>query len=809
MIRRLLGKSTVKTFALVACLGIAGIYLGGCSSREQRAQNYYNRGMSYLEKNDHVKARIELRNALQIDNKMVAAWQAISKMDEQERKWPALAGDLRRIIELAPKDVDAKLRLGRLLLLGRGYDQALKVAKEAEALDPKNVSVLALKAAILFKLKDSDGALQTAQEAVAIDPDNTEARVVLAATQFMRKDSKAALETLDKVKVSNKDDVGVVFMELNIFNQLGDVDQVEKLLRRLVEVYPKVPAFRAQLIRFYVAHNRPDDAEKELRQVVAANPEDAVAELDLASLLGRLKGQDAARDELVKRIAAGGKVFPFQLALAKLDFTQGRFDDSVKELKKLIDDSKATDEVMASRIALAEIYMKKNDVPAAEPLVSDILQVDSRNVNGLMMRASIHLFRSQYDDAIADLRTALNDQPQSPELLANLAIAYERSGAIDLADKAFADAMKASRYSPVVGLNYVAFLKRRGAINHAESVVTDLASRNPNSTVVLTALAQIKLEHKDWADAHTLADKIRKIGDKSDVADQIDGAAFSGEKKVNDSLAALQDAYDAHPGASRPLAALVAAYMQAKQADKATEVVEAALKTNPDNAEAYILSGSIKLTKSDTDGAAKDFEAAIKSQPKDSIGYKALADLYARERKFDDAEKTLHDGLEQLPKNFTLRLSAAGVQELKGDFEAAISLYEDMLKDQPGSMVVANNLASLLADHRSDKASLDRASQLALLLTKSQVPQFKDTLGWVAYRRDDYDHALPLLEGAGAELPNNALVHYHLGMGYMATGKNAKAADEFKKARDLATNDAALMIKIDAADKNLAEKTKG
>ena len=124
-------------------------------------------------------------------------------------------------------------------------------------------------------------------------------------------------------------------------------------------------------------------------------------------------------------------------------------------------------------------------------------------------------------------------------------------------------------------------------------------------------------------------------------------------------------------------------------------------------------------------------------------------------------------------------------------------------------MIVANNLASLLTDHRSDAASLDRAKTLALLLKNSQVPQFKDTLGWVAYQQKDYDAAIAYLEDAAAKLPNVALVRYHLGMSYLAAGQNAKATDEFNKARSLAPNDADLNLKIDAALKNRSDKEKG
>jgi predicted Zn-dependent protease len=115
----------------------------------------------------------------------------------------------------------------------------------------------------------------------------------------------------------------------------------------------------------------------------------------------------------------------------------------------------------------------------------------------------------------------------------------------------------------------------------------------------------------------------------------------------------------------------------------------------------------------------------------------------------------------------------------------------------------------LLADHRTDKASLDRANSLALLLTKSDVPQFKDTVGWVAYQRADYTTAMSLLEQVVATLPNNPMVHYHLGMTYLAAGQISKAPEQFKIARDLAPNDADLKIKLDAALKSYSDKVKG
>lgn len=805
---RIFDRPSSKVLVLYAGLLLAALQLAGCGTREESAKGYYESGMRYLEKKDYIKAHIELMNAVQLKENMVEAWRGLAEIDEHYQDWASYAKSLRRIVEIEPKDIATKVRLARLFLLANSLDEALKMTNEALEIDPENAGILALKAGVLFRLRDTDGAIRTAQKALEIDPGNPDANVVFAVQKFLQRDFNGALKILEAVTDAGKDDVGVAFLKIFILESMGDLAQVESLLRRLIDVYPNEPAFQVQLIKFYIAHKRQDEAVKLQRAIVAARPDDSNVELDLVNLLGTLKGPDAARTELVARINAGGRVFPYQIALAQLDFVQGNVADSTKLLEQLIGSASLPDDVMMAQNTLAGMYMSKNNVAAAERLIANVLDTDDRDINALKMRASIRMDRGEIDDAIADLRTALNEQPRSFELLVNLSIAYERGGSIDIADKVLLDATKASGFAPVVGLNYVAFLRRRGLNEQANKMVSDLVNFNPNNTAVLSALADVKLAQQDWIGAHEVADAIRRLGDKSDIANQISGAAFSGEKKFDDSLAMLQSVYAANPGAVQPMTALVGVYLQSKQIGKAEGLIKEALKVNPENAEALVLMGSIALAKNDPGQAVKNFEAAIKQQPKDIIGYRALADYYARQKKNEEALRIIRAGLEQQPQSFALQLTLADLLEATGEYEAAIAQYESMLKAQPGSMIVANNLATLLADHRTDKASLERANSVAVLLAKTQVPQFKDTLGWVAYRRGDYAVAISLLEGAVAAQPNIPVFHYHVGMSYLAIGQDAKASEQFKMARALAPNDDELKIKIEAAIKTGSVKLK-
>ena len=794
----------LKSAALrLALLILILLPVAACGSPEDRAKSYYDEGMKLMAANDNARAAVEFKNAVKVKKDYIPAWLALAKIEELNHRFPGMVPLLRTVVELDPKDVADRVKLARILLVGGATDEALKLVNEANDIDAHNGDVLGLKAAILFKLKDAKGAVQAAQAALDLDPKNSSAISVMAADKLARGDTKGALQTLDAA-TAEKDDLGIDLFKLQILEKSQDLQQAVTQLHKLAELYPAEPMFRKELVKLYVFQKRFDDALKEQRALIAAVPNDQGAVLDLVRLVNTYSGAPAARQELQARIAAGGDVFPFQIALAEFDFAQGNFDSSVQLLKSLIDNKASSPEnVLTAQIRLAELYLAKKQVEPADALVSDVLRKDERNGSGLRLRAAIRMDRGELEPAINDLRQALNDQPRSPELMLLLATAYERSGSMELAEKQFADAMRAANFAPNVSLNYVAFLQRRGSIARAEDVLTDLAGRFPQNLQILSSLGQVKLQRQDWVGAQGIADSIRRLGNDSGVADQIRGAALVGQNKIDESISVLQSAYAASPSASQPMAALVDAYVRAKQTDKAVAFLETVLKANPSNAEAYTLLGLIKLATNQPDEALKDFNTAIAKDPKDINGYRALGNFYLSQRKIDAAQDAIRAGLKQQPDNGVLQLTLATTEELKGDFDGAIAEYEAMVAKDPGSLIATNNLASLLADHRTDKASLERARSLAMVLQKSPVPQFKDTVGWIYYQGGENSDAIRLLEEAAAALPNSAVVRYHLGMAYIATKQLSKAAEQLNAALNQSPDDT-LKAKIQSALKKTA-----
>jgi len=63
--------------------------------------------------------------------------------------------------------------------------------------------------------------------------------------------------------------------------------------------------------------------------------------------------------------------------------------------------------------------------------------------------------------------------------------------------------------------------------------------------------------------------------------------------------------------------------------------------------------------------------------------------------------------------------------------------------------------------------------------------QTADTLAWVYYNKGNYDSARDLLESSLKEAPDNAAMHFHLGMTYVKMNDKTNATPHLKRAMAL------------------------
>ncbi|MDP1699422.1 MAG: tetratricopeptide repeat protein [Aestuariivirga sp.] len=778
---------------LILALGFA---VTACSSPEERARAHNESGKVLLDSGDFIKAGLEFRNAIKFNDKLADAWAGLATVEEQKQNWPLVFDSLQRVVELDVSNSEARVKLAKLQLAANKLDQALKLVNDAYDLKQDDTDVLALRAAILLRLNDRDGARKDAERALSLNPDNPDAHAVLAADQMMSGNTAAALQFIDRGLVKDPNNLGLLMFKMKIFEDAKDDPKLEAVLRQTVAAYPKIKEMHQALLAFLLSRKRTADAELEMRAMLAADPDDTVRALDLVRFLGSIKGPAEARSELEKLATAKPDAVDYAFALAQLDFAEKKADAATASLETIIAKGEPKKDVVRAQILLASMNIQLGQADKAKTLLNGVLADDAKNADALSLRANLSLDSGETDSAVADLREALNQQPNSVALLMLLGRAHERQGAVELANDRLAQALKTSNYGPQIALDYIAFLGRRGKAADAGTVLNEAAARNPNDPRLLRALAQLRLSKQDWVGAQAAADALKKTSDPSGASEQIAGAVLLGQKKYDEGIEALKGAYSSAPDAVQPMYSLVVAYVQAGKLDEAEAFLQSILTANANNADAHVLMGALKMMKKQPDEAEAAFKLAIERQPASPVGYVALSKHYLSQNKVTDAEALLKAGREKAPRDLSLNLVLAGLLETKKEFDGAIAIYDEQLKATPDALIVINNLSSLLADYRTDTESLERAYQLAQRLDSIDVPQFKDTLGWVAYRKGDYRTALLNLEQAAEKLPGLALVKYHLAMTYVALKRNADAKAQLTKTEALLKDDALLKEKV-------------
>ena len=768
---------------VLVLLGAAVLF--GCDSPEQRAQSHYERGLELVDQGEPAKARLEFRNALKLKEGFVLALYSLGRLEQSQNRHEQAARIYFRIAEQAPEHVEARVNLARILLLAGQLDEALKFADQAYALESANTDILVLKAAIALKLGNDGDAVRFADAVLVVEPDNFDALIVRAAERLAASDPKGALAFLDKGVEKHERNVGLQLFRIKSLAALKDDAGIEKVFSQLINYYPDNAEFRYGFARWYLRAGRKDEAENVMRKFAADAPDNVKVGLQLVSFLAREKGVQSALKELEARIAEGGGVFAYQIAFAQMTFGQGEYAKAVTLLNELIKETDNEADVAKAQVLLATMMVSRRELDKAEELIASVLKADATNVDALSVRASIRVGRKQYTEAIEDLSLALNEAPESSRVLQLLAQVYELSGSVELAQDHFAKVAKLERFKPAHAMNFVRFLLRYGKSNQAERVLAEIRRVAPGNKEVLALLARLRLARQDWLGAHEIADVLHKLEDRSSTADLILAESLSGQEKHAESIKLLQSSISDPNNPNSPVASLVKVYVRAGKADEAEQFLKTILSSNPDNLPAQVLLASLHELNGRNEDAEAAFKTAVARHPDNVVGYRALAEFHVRGGRLKAAQVAVKSGLDRQKNNTTLRLLSALILEQLGDYEKAIAEYDALFQIEPRSTIVANNLASLLAEHRSDEDSIKKAYSIAVRFRDSNVPQFVDTLGWIHYRRGEYDQAVTLLKTAAEKLPNAGLVQYHLGIAYKELGRNELAIESLQKALEL------------------------
>ncbi len=779
----------LREFRLVAgFLAAAAILgaLGACGDPADRAEKYIERGKNFFEAGDYTRARLEFRNALQIDPNRVEPLYYLGAIYDANGDLKNAYNKFVLVVDKDPKHIRALIKLGHYLLLGNQPDGAMEKATAVLELENDNAEANALRSAIFLRRGELTLAENASKAALAKDPGNVRAASVLAGLRREQGQITDALAILDRTIELNPGERALRLIMINLHAERGEYAQVEQLYGELIGISPANRRLRNDLSRLLLKQGRIDDAEALFRDATEKLPGNTQTKLSLIGFLTDHRGFRAAKRELLAFIKAEPANYDLVFHLASLYSKNKAEDDAKNVYVAIIEDSDVAPAGLKARYLLAQHFVRRDDPERAIQLIEEILEEDPLNIAVLIFRGRHRLVQGAYQDAIVDFRSVLYGEPESTEALGLLAQAQIHLGQIDLAIANLQALLELDPLNGSARRKFTQLLAERQNFDAELNSLDDIADSLPR----LRSTAEILIARRSWTSAEAVARRIIDHPDGQVLGHRILGDVYHAAMRYAEALREYHKVLDLDPNSPGILRALFRTYKSNNEVEKAVEFFENLITEQPDGAVGYNLLGELYLEqKMAPEVVERAFRSALRLQPTWAVPHLNLGRSFMISGQQERAINVFQAGLQQVPGHLGLRFALAKAYQDGQDYNAAIDVYESMLNDGTGGLTAANDLASLIADFRyDDRSRLDRALRSVESFGPTSHPAFLDTIGWLHYRLRNIDEALRYLERAARGLPDNPQIRYHLGMTYYEGGQIERAMEELGAAISGAAN---------------------
>ena len=532
---------------------------------------------------------------------------------------------------------------------------------------------------------------------------------------------------------------------------------------------------------------KPTEAEEFMREELAKATDKLPPHVSLIAFLREIKGDDSALAETELAIYTYDNNNLFRALKAGILFDKNERDEAVALLQSVVDGAEPSEETNRFKVTLAKMLLSVGNEVGARQLIEGVLADDGSNTDALKMSAQWLIDSDQADEAINTLRAALDQDPDDAQAMSLMATAHQRNGETQLAQDLLSLAVEASGNAPAETLRFAELMLQEERYRPAEDALINALRAAPGDLQLLSALGDIYLRTSDWSRVEQIEATLKRQEDDqaAQLAEILQLQRIARKDGATEATAFLESLVQSNDANTSARIALIQARLRDAQNPEALELAQKLVEDFPNDPVAQLVLGNTEFATRNFDAAKETFRniVANNSEPRAVI---QLVRVLGVEGKVDEALAVIDDALEKDPAQRDLMWAKASFLEQINDIDGAINLYEQLYDLDSASLVVANNLASLLATYRLDDASLDRAFDVARRLRGTDVPPFQDTYGWILFRRGEAVEAINYLEPAAKSLAGDAIVQFHLGKAYLELGRNQDALAQFQKSLEVA-----------------------
>ena len=758
----------------------------GCGGPEARKKYYFEKAQALQEAGDFIKARLEYKNALQIDPDFQPAYFALGVIELDEKNYKKAYKYLSKAAELDPNHLPSQIYLARLFYIGRAYDRA------AERVD-----------AVL-----------------AAEPENPEGLLIKAALQLAAGEDAPARNQLEILRSRGITDPQLYLMLATIYARQGDLKTSESILLDGIAVNPGSTQINMALAKLYTGSNRLEAAVAALQRVLAVEPENYQHYLNIAALFWDNDRKSSARwyiqqlldkkqepeaniihaarfyiqknsmkdaeEILQKGIGQFSSSFDLHLLLSEIYVNTGRSHLAIELLRRCLTFSQnpAAPGIVRTKIALAKIHLMNRELQAAEAYINEVTAEVASSIDAHYLKGIISLSKGEGFNAVSEFRTVINEKPEFIEGYIHLSQAHVLNREYALAEDTLRRALRMTPDSIEAAIALTRLHIMQGDTTAARRQLDEILEKNPDAILAVALMGDLLWARNDLRGAERQYRRLLSLAPDQDLGYRKLSRFYRNTGQLQNAREILEQGLAQFETSPQLQAALIHTFFSLRRFDEALARSRQFAEQHPENALAWYLLGKSQSERQRTTEAEHSFKKALEIRPDFQAAHIDLARLYIAREDTANAVSRLEHAIELDPSDPAAHLSLGQLHYLRGETVQAIRTLEKAVEHNPQFWPALNNLAFMLSEQDGSAEALARSLDYAqrALEVRPRDPRILDTLGWIYYKLGDPNQALGLLETALQDAPDNPMINYHAGVVYLHVGNHRLARSRLETA---------------------------
>ncbi|MDP2171326.1 MAG: PEP-CTERM system TPR-repeat protein PrsT [Rhodocyclaceae bacterium] len=810
---------------------------------------------SYLEKNDHAAATIQLKNVLAKAPDSAEARFLLGRTLLDAGDPVAAEIELRKAIELKFSTEQITPVLARTMLAQGQFKKLIDelgnvTLASAEARADLRTTI-GQSLAMQGKFDAARGAFE---EAVASNGDYAPALLGLARLKAMEQDLPRTREMVDAILAKAPQNAEAWHFKADLLRAEGKNDEAIVAYQKVLEIHPRLLSAHTAVITMSLRTNKVDAAASQLasmQKVAAKAPltlymqglvaygQKNVAEaktavdallkiqpdspqgLQLAGIIAYEERADLrAQEYLAKALQRAPGLDYARRVLVRSHLRSGQPDKALVALQPILQGK----DTAAAWLALAgEAYMQSGDAATAAEYFTKAAKTDPNNTRTQTALALIKMQTGRTEQAFDELEHIAAADSGGMADMALIASSLQQKQ-FDKALTAIAALEKKQPDNPAVHNLRGGALLGKGDVTGARKSFERALELAPTFLPAATSLARLDLADKNPEAAQKRFEAVLAKDPKNLQAMlAIAELRAQGGASVEEVAGLLTKAVSAVPDDPAPRLALAGHYLRNKDNKKALTVVQEAMARFPDRPEILDVAGRVMQLTGDTNQALAIYGKLAALLPGTPHPYLRMAEIQVAEKNKDGARSSLTKGLALQPDSLPMHRAMIMLDVDAGRMPEALARARDMQKNHPreiaghlleGDIHVAQRAWPLAAAaYRAGlkvAASADLTGRLhAVLIADGKVAEAKQVAdAWIkanpkdggfrlfiadsANKRKDYPAAVAQYRALLVIQPNNPALLNNLAWS-LGRMNDPKAVEYAEQANKLALNQPAIM----------------